>query len=311
MTGIAKTSETTLAENRPLAVIEAELDLLKQDTRKKEMALLSNYIEVGRRLEEAKAQLPHGEWGGWLKKMEISQSTANNFMRLFREYGADQQSLFDNETKSQVLGNLTYTQAVLLLAIPEEEREQFAVENNVKSMTSRELKKAIKERDEARKAAEQAQKDAQYANMSRISMEKSLKEANRLLGRAREDQEAATSKAADLENQLAELKATPVDVAVMEVDQAQLDAARADGEAAKAEEIARLQAQLEKAQAQATAMADPDVAKFEVYFNEAQENVNKMRGLLLKARGREDQATAEKLTKAILALSEAVRGAAR
>ena len=48
---------------RPLAVIEAELDVLEQDTSRKETALIENYIEVGRRLEEVKAQLPHGEWG--------------------------------------------------------------------------------------------------------------------------------------------------------------------------------------------------------------------------------------------------------
>ena len=39
---------------RPLGVIEAELDLLERDTQQKEVALIENYIEVGRRLEEVK-----------------------------------------------------------------------------------------------------------------------------------------------------------------------------------------------------------------------------------------------------------------
>ena len=43
--------------------------------------ILSYAIEIGRRLEEAKAMLPHGEWGAWLKKeLDFSQSTAQNFM---------------------------------------------------------------------------------------------------------------------------------------------------------------------------------------------------------------------------------------
>ena len=297
-------------------------------------------ITIGQRLTEAKAMLSHGEWLPWLnEKVEFSQQTANRFMRLAKEW-----------TNYSALSNLGATKALQLLALPESEREEFLSETHqvngeekaVIDMTSRELEKAIKERDEARKAAKQAQADTRAAQEARRSMEESLKTANEMLGRAREDQETATSKAINLEKQLAELKAAPVDVAVMAVDQAQLDAARAEGEAAKAEEIARLQAQLdkakassqnaddqrreaeakvnilklqlseaEKAQAQATAMADPDAARFEVYFNQAQETVNKMRGLLLKARGREDQAAAEKLTKAILALSEAVRGAAQ
>lgn len=145
---------------RPLAVIEAELEMLRQDTRQKETALLCNYIEFGRRLEEAKAQLRHGEWGGWLKKMEVSQSTANNLMRIFREYGADQQSLFSGMAKNQAFGNLTYSKAVLLLMVPEEERERFAVENDVEHMSSRELKAAIKARDEAEEKAAAAEDEA-------------------------------------------------------------------------------------------------------------------------------------------------------
>ena len=86
MSGIEETEGKLLSEQfgaggppaevkaRPLAVIEAELDLLKQDTRQKETALLCNYIEIGRRLEEAKAQLAHGQWGEWLKKMEVARN---------------------------------------------------------------------------------------------------------------------------------------------------------------------------------------------------------------------------------------------
>ena len=142
-----------------------------------------------------------------------------------------------------------------------------------------------------------------------------------------------------IQRQVAELKAAPVEVAVMEADQAAIDKARAEGEAAKAAEVAALQEQLKKAkesqrkaeedrgaaeealagvksqmeelskaQRQTAVLSDPDVAKFQVYFDQVQESVNKMRGVLLKVKGREDPATAEKLTCAILALGEAVKG---
>lgn len=120
--------------------------------------ILSYAIEIGRRLEEAKSLLPHGEWGGWLKReLDYSQSTAQNFMRVFREYGDSQQSLFGNAPKSQTFGNLTYSKALRLLAIPdEEERARFVEENDVAHMTTRELNEALKARDEAEEAAANA-----------------------------------------------------------------------------------------------------------------------------------------------------------
>lgn len=125
--------------------------------------IILNYaIEIGRRLEEAKAMLPHGEWGAWLKReLDYSQSTAQNFMRVFREYGDSQQSLFGGAPKSQTFGNLTYSKALRLLAIPdEEERERFALENDVEHMSTRELNEALKARNKAEEEAAAAQAEA-------------------------------------------------------------------------------------------------------------------------------------------------------
>ena len=200
---------------RPLAVIEAELDMLKRDTRQKETALLCNYIEFGRRLEEVKAQLPHGQWGGWLKKMEISQSTANNFMRLFREYGTDQQSLFGGTVKSQAFANLTYSKAVLMLMVPEEDRERFMAEHDVDGMSNRELKAAIKAKDEAEEKAAVAQDEAdrlekrvlhlqeEIADQAQIYKAK-LTSAEVEAKQAREAQEKAAAKAQCLQDALSE-----------------------------------------------------------------------------------------------------------
>lgn len=253
------------APKRPLAVIEAELDMLKRDTRQKETALLCNYIEVGRRLEEAKAQLPHGQWGEWLKKMEISQSTANNFMRLFREYGEEQQSLFGAEAKSQTFGNLTYSKALQLLAITdEEERERFVIENDVEHMSVRELTEAIKARDEAEEKAAAAEDQAEAlrkekgllqekldsqarvyearligagveadqakaaAKKAQEALDKQRNKAQRLqdaLSEANTATQAAEDKCTRLNRELEELRSRPVDVAV-ETDTEAVEAAR-------------------------------------------------------------------------------------
>ena len=66
-----------------------------------------------------------------------------------------------------------------------------------------------------------------------------------------------------------------------------------------------------KAEKKAALGADKDVAQFEVLFNQGQELANKMRGLLLKARGREDLSAAQMMEKSLVALGDAVKNTVR
>ena len=179
--------------------------------------MLGYAVEIGRRLEEVKAMLPHGQWGEYLKsEVEYSQSTANNFMRIYREYGATQQSLFGGEAKSQAFANLTYTKALRLLAIPaEEDREQFMAEHDVEGMSNRELDKALKEREEALEAAAAAQDEAQGARREADRLREELAgqaqvykakltSAEIEAKQAREAQEKAAAKAQRLQDALSE-----------------------------------------------------------------------------------------------------------
>lgn len=167
---------------------------------------VQNIIEIGRCLIEAKAQLDHGQWMDWLaEKAEISHTQAKRFMQLAREYSAN----------GAPVHHLTYRKALALLAVPAEERDEFieaphvvnGQEKTVEQMTSRELEKAIKERDEARqKIADRAKEN------SRLQVE--LDKANRTI--------------ADKEKALRELESRPVDVAVTEPTEEQLDEMRAE-----------------------------------------------------------------------------------
>lgn len=140
-------------------VIAIEINGIKEQTRK---MLIYNSIEIGRRLVEAKELVGHGEWGRWLKEeVDYSKSTANNLMKIFKEYGADQISLVGDNLKSQTFGELTYSQAVLLLSVPGEEREKFVKENKIDDMSTRELKKAIKDRDEALKELNKVKEESE------------------------------------------------------------------------------------------------------------------------------------------------------
>lgn len=145
-----------LQVQRTPQLIAAEINAIHSQTQR---MVLYNSIEIGRRLVEAKSLLNHGEWTGWLKdSVDYSQSTANNFMRIFQEYGADQISLLaENNTKSTIYDRITYSQAVALLALPGEEREGFIESHDIEEMSTRQLQEAIKERDKLRDEKEKTE----------------------------------------------------------------------------------------------------------------------------------------------------------
>ena len=175
--------EKRIIETSAREIIDRNIDTVTDEIvtlcRQAQSMLTCYIIEIGRRLKEAKSMLGHGEWGNWLReKVNFSQSTANNYMKIFEEYGSEQISFF-GEAKSQTLGNLPYAKALKLLAVPEEEREGFVEANNVEDISTRELDKLIKERDEALKArdAECERADKSAAALAELEAERLKKEA--------------------------------------------------------------------------------------------------------------------------------------
>ena len=278
-------------------------------------------LTIGRCLIEAKEMLPHGEWLPWLnEKVAYSERTAQNFMAVARRY-----------SNPQTLADSGMAKALALLALPDSERDEFVQDHNVIDMSARQLKQALKERDEARKAAEAAKADASAAEQARAKMAEDMRTTQNLLESARADADSAGSRARVLEEKLRMLQEQPVEVAVETVvDPEAIEKARAEAvaeikakldkakEAKKraedrqkiaeeALEQARLQLEEQaKAEKKAALGSDKDVAQFEVLFNQGQDLANKMRGLLLKARGREDPSAAQGMEKALKALAEAV-----
>lgn len=139
--------------------------------------------------------MPHGQWGQWLAdSVDYSQSTANNLMRLYVEYGNGGQLDFFSESRLELFGNLTPSQALTLVSLPMDRRVKFAEEHNVEEMSVRELKAAIQRAEDAEKAAgkaEEASKDAlAEAEAARKEAEQATAEAERLrkeLETAKED----------------------------------------------------------------------------------------------------------------------------
>lgn len=108
----------------------------------------ANMCQLGKLLTEAKAMVGHGGWKEYLEKeVSYSQSTANNFMRLYEAYG-------EFGPNPQTFGNLGASKALELLALPEGKREEFAESHDVESMSVRELKAQIAAANERAEKAE-------------------------------------------------------------------------------------------------------------------------------------------------------------
>lgn len=155
-------------------------------------SLLNNVIEIGRRMVEVKKILPYGTFGKWItENTGYSSSTADNFMRLFQEYGADQGCLFGAEVDCQTFGKLSYSKALALLSVPKEAREEVALELDAEHLSTRELKKALQERDEARKQLQDASARLEQTKQTLAGAREHETELQRKLADAREDLKTA------------------------------------------------------------------------------------------------------------------------
>lgn len=187
---------------RNAAMIADEINGIKEHVR---TTAVQGAIEIGRRLHEAKALVAYGEWERWLEEnVNYSTSTAQNLMRIADEYG---------RKETQALAEISYTQAVALLRLPAEEREQFVQEHDMDGMSTRELQAEIKRINEEREKLqltidEMMGATPQAASGQLPSAEGSREESEQLQSMREQMEEAdkiaqeATDRAKDLEKAL-------------------------------------------------------------------------------------------------------------
>lgn len=260
---------SNLVVNRTPEVIAAEINSIKEQTRK---VVLYNSIEIGRKLVEAKEVVPHGEWGNWLEEaVDYSKSTANNLMKIFEEYGSDQITLLDDNLKSQAFGNLNYSQAVLLLGLPSDDREKFVEENKVDEMSTRELKKAIDDLKKANKEKDNALKERDEA----IEKLSALEESNRILeetfNEGAEERNSLEEKVKELEKEIEEVKSSkPVET--VNVDWEEITAEVKE----KMDQLIEEKEAAERKIKELESKQNNSSVKFKIYFEEAGRSYQKL-----------------------------------
>ena len=279
---------------RSVEVIADEINAIKSQTSGILTAALAytkrSCFEIGKRLEEAKALIPHGEWGAWLEtNFEYSESTAGNMMRIYREFGGEQINLLTGKTDMETFEGLSQSQLVELFALPKHTRAEFVEEHREEledGMSIREMRELIKTQKETIEKQERdiLDNDESYAELvdklRSAELERDKLSAERDTLSAERDTLSAERDGikADLDKLLAEPKATEtVTEKVYEPSKKQIkeikEKATEEAEKRMRSDIERLEAELKEKKEQ----YEKDLRERD------EENRKKIRQLELKA----------------------------
>ena len=307
---------------RPIEVITQEINFYK-------LQAGNAIIEIGKRLHEAKLTLPHGAWGAWLQnEVEFSERTAQNFMRIAKEY-RNPQLIAD-------MGN-SATKALLLLSLPAEEREEFVgeaheidgEEKTVAAMTTKEMERLLKELEAERTEKEKLQSQLDLFRTEKDNaVDAAYKETEDKLDALVSQKEAAEQakreaeeKIAAMESEMDELRMQAEQTALP--DESELERIRREAEntanqkaeeaAQKEAEEAMLKAKEELAQVKADtekklkAAGSSGIVIFKVHFEAVQGEINKMLTCIDGVEESEGKEEADKLRKALKSLCQSVQ----
>lgn len=127
-----------VVQERTLPVIASEILFIESQVAR---TALEGAIQIGLKLKEAKEQVEHGQWENWCREnLNYSKSKTEKLMRIASEYG-DENSIY---AKTYTCTDLSISKALSLLQVPEEEVKNFSENNDVESMTVKELNDKIK-----------------------------------------------------------------------------------------------------------------------------------------------------------------------
>ena len=161
---------TELANNSAYSPATQErLDNLAMQAKMCVQNAAMNLLQLGRVLTEAKPLVPHGEWDAWIKtNAKVSRRTAEQYMQAYAEFGLN-----------AVIAELGTTKVLKLLPMPQEERDKLLSENDVSTMSTRQLDDAIrKQRAQLdREIRAEVQGEIDRERKARIAAEKRAEEA--------------------------------------------------------------------------------------------------------------------------------------
>lgn len=271
---------------RSIEIVTAEINTIRDNARK---VFLDAVVQIGTRLEEAKQLVPQGEWTAYLTdKLGYKSSTAQNYMRIAREFGGGQVSL-SGKTAADAFAELSYSQILPLLGMAEEEREELAEEHDLPSMSSREIAALVKERDEAKANADKLKEKDKL-------LRSKLREANEERDKAQSSLSGATQREKDLAERLDELEKRPAEV--RELTEEELGELREKIRAENAEAVRAAEARALAAEERLDKAKNPAAHKVNFLFGELRGVEERLEQALAELQ-QTDEAAREKFAKVI------------
>lgn len=268
-------ADNTVVAVRSIEIVTAEIHTIRDNVAK---VFLDGVVQIGRRLEEAKQLVPQGEWLQYLdKELGYKPSTAQNYMRIAREFGDGQIGL-SGKTPGDFFGQLGYSQLLPLLGLPEEEREQLAEEHDLAGMSSREIQALVRERDEAKASADKLKSSLEKKTQEAGTLEAKLRDETTRAQAAEQASKANAQTAADLQRQLNEL-AEKADQP-REMTEEERAALRDEIAAEQAEAVQAAEARAADALAKLEKVKNPAAHKVNFLFGELSEDWNRLRAAL-------------------------------
>lgn len=239
--------------------IAVEINVIKHQTMQ---TVAAASFQIGKRLCEAKALVPAGEWLDYLQKqLDYKPTTAENLMRIYKEFGDEQMDLLTGKSPAELFGSLNQSQMVAMFALPMESRKELLEDNpGLPEMSARDVQRLVKEkqaaeeeRDRERKQRERAEKlattQADRADKVEAALKKAEEERERLKSQTsmiRADTTEKDNEIAELQAQLDELKNRPVEATYTEFTEEEKEKIRREA-------MAEAEAEIEKATKKASA----------------------------------------------------------
>ena len=152
-----------MTASRSVETITTEIIMIKQQTAS---VVASAAFEIGRRLCEAKEKVPAGKWISYLQEqLDYRPSTAENLMRIYREFGSEQVDLLTGKIPAEVFGRLDQSQMVAMFSLePEKRMELMDQTEGIEDMSSRQIADLVKQKKLAEKEAERERKARERAD---------------------------------------------------------------------------------------------------------------------------------------------------
>ena len=310
-----------IVQERTLPVIASEIHQIERTVFG---VAMDGAIQIGLKLQEAKAMIPAGEWVKWLdENLNYSKRQAYNFMEIADNYGDKNSPYFNLQTSA----NLSISKALELLRLPKETVESFAEEHDIESETVKSLREEIAKIKAEKEAAERKADTLDHNN------DDIRKEMSHLQGKLAESvtqeefdqmQEVAQAKLQGLTEELNEARAASAEIQAkldkakedlkkQKAKQKELEAAKDEAHAEfvadleqNAKDIKQLQEEIEHLEADKAKLSNTALLEFKVLADQFQDVYWKMNEIITE-QNEKDPALGAKLQGALEKIVEGWR----